>query len=119
VTLGNLGYCTPNNASPRSCDFEPLFGLTNTGPFANLQSNNYWSGTVYAPSPADSAWHFGTSYGNQDANVQYNQFYAMAVHPGDVTGMVPEPQTYALMLSGLTALWLARRGAGQLEDLML
>ncbi len=81
--------------------------MTNTGNFQNLQSGVYWSGTEYAPSP-DAAWLFLTHVGYQDFGWKNQFFFAMAVRPGDVA-VVPEPQTYALMLAGLTALALARR----------
>jgi hypothetical protein len=103
VSLGNVSSFD-TNAAVRAGNT----GLANHGPFSGLQSAVYWSGTAYAPSPA-SAWHFLTFGGGQGPSSQGSQYYAMAVRPGDVTGMVPEPQTYALMLSGLTALWLARR----------
>jgi hypothetical protein len=38
--------------------------LTNTGPFLNLQSLVYWSGTEYAPSSA-GAWYFDPGDGSQ------------------------------------------------------
>lgn len=110
VTLGNLGRCTPNNALPFACDLPPVFGLTNTGPFSGLQSRRYWSGTVYAPpSPLPAAWLFNTLDGHQLFDSQGVESLAMAVRPGDVAAMVPEPQTYALMLSGLAAMWVPRR----------
>lgn len=83
--------------------------MTHTGDFQNLQSYYYWSGTEYTPVP-DHAWTFRTYDGYQYGNLKSNVFYALAVRPGDVP-VIPEPQTYALMLAGLTALWVARRRA--------
>lgn len=40
--LGNLGYCDTAGNCP-----QPSFGLTNTGPFTNLEASYYWSGTEY------------------------------------------------------------------------
>jgi len=41
VNLGNLGFCTPNDANPGNCASQTGFGLTNTGLFNNLQSSSY------------------------------------------------------------------------------
>lgn len=49
---------------------------------ANVQSNNYWSGTEYAPN-TNNAWNFNTNNGNQNANNKNNNFYALAVRPGE------------------------------------
>jgi hypothetical protein len=49
---------------------------------ANVQSNNYWSGTEYAPNPSN-AWNFNTNDGNQNNNDKTNSFYALAVRPGE------------------------------------
>ena len=46
-----------------------------------LQSNNYWSGTEYAPN-SGNAWNFNTNNGNQNNNNKNNGLYAMAVRPG-------------------------------------
>src|SRR5215831_1367818 len=50
VTLGNLAFCERGNAN---CDLQGTgqsgWGLINTGPFRNMQSASYWSGTEYAP----------------------------------------------------------------------
>ncbi len=48
VSLGNLAYCPPGDAT---CAGGPQagWGLTNTGNFQNLQPYVYWSGTEYAP----------------------------------------------------------------------
>ena len=75
--------------------------------FTNLVSYHYWSATEYA-SNTGVAWNF-SFYGSQSALDKSNDFYALAVSPGDVAA-VPEAQTYALMLAGLGLIgWRARR----------
>jgi Protein of unknown function (DUF1566)/PEP-CTERM motif len=81
--------------------------MTNTGGFLNLQSYDYWSGAEYTPDPS-MAWYFSTHKGFQSVSDKNWFMYAMAVHAGDV-GAVPEPQTYAMLLLGLSALALRRR----------
>ena len=97
--MGELYYTALGNAAGGP--------LSNTGPFKNLQSNIYWSGTEYAPNHS-LAWDFGTSNGFQ--NVDFNRFdiYALAVRPGDVAA-VPEPGMVALLLSGLAGVMVMRR----------
>ncbi len=52
--------------------------------FINIQSYVYWSSSEFASSPGN-VWHFHTYEGLQDAYaVKYMQFYAWAVHLGDV-----------------------------------
>ena len=86
----------------------PAFGpLSNTGPFKNLLSNYYWSGTEYAPSPG-AAWNFSTLTGAQYAAGKHFDLYALAVRPGDVAA-VPEPGVVALLLSGLAGVLVMRR----------
>ena len=58
VSLGN-----PNNLD-NSCFGTAPHCLQNTGPFSNMQSFVYWSGTEYAPSPT-GAWRFLTFDGFQ------------------------------------------------------
>jgi hypothetical protein len=109
VTLGNLGACTPNDAAPQSCAPQALSGLRNTGPFTELQPVlGYWSGTVSPSLPTENAFDFGMEDGAQFNISQGFALYGMAVRSGDV-GVVPEPQTYVLMLTGLTALLVVRR----------
>ncbi len=95
TVLGNIGY--PNAG----------WGLSNTGPFKNLQSYDYWSGTEYAPD-LFYAWRFNTSAGYEHPFAKYGDLYALAVRPGDVAA-VPEPGTVALLLSGLAGVLVMRR----------
>ena len=101
-TLGNLAYSDTSGNYP-----QPGWGLTNTGPFSNMQSGVYWSGTEYAPD-TNFAWYFGTHDGHQSGASKRNASYAVAVRPGDVAA-VPEPQSVVLALLGLAALWVVRR----------
>lgn len=103
-------------------NYENYNQLFNRGPFSNLQSDFYWSGTEDASYP-NQAWVFHTSH-NYQGIAGYNPwydpscgffgmcvtyYYALAVHPGDVAA-VPEAQAYALMLAGLGLIgWRARR----------
>lgn len=78
--------------------------MSNTGDFQNLQSYGYWSGLE---GPSGDASCFETSIGYKTfCGRTDTPLFAMAVRPGDV---VPEPQTLALMLAGLTALALVAR----------
>jgi len=103
-TLGNLGYFDAGG------NVQAGLGLTNTGPFSNMQSWVYWSGTAYAPSPAVFAWRFRTYDGFQDYVNQNRVYFAVAVRPGDVfAGSVPEPGGLALMGLAFGTLAVARR----------
>ena len=105
--LGNLAACPPGDADCFSVQVG--FGLANVGDFLNMQSNVYWSGTEYAPSPVN-AWYFYPSIGTRDTSSKNDQFYAMAVRPGDVlAAQVPEPESLLLALTALSALALVRR----------
>jgi hypothetical protein len=109
VTLANQGICTPNDADPTSC-VSPQPGWSPTpdsGPFQNLQSGSYWSGTSWRDPPY--AWHLGFDGGCQCYFDKSSPLiYAVAVRPGDVAA-VPEPQTYAMLLLGLGGVLLAVR----------
>lgn len=110
VTLGNKGFCTPNAASPQICAEQPGWDLVNTGDFQNLQPFRYWSGTQVPNLPW--AWAMDYNTGRQseaDWFLAFEFLHAMAVHPGDVLTPVPEPQTLALMLMGMSLLAVASR----------
>lgn len=101
--LGNKSYYDASG------NYQPGWGLTNTGPFSNVQSDYYWSGAEYAPNTDEVAWSFDTGYGGQyGAYKNYNFMYAWAVRPGQVAA-VPEPETYAMLLAGLGLLGFTAR----------
>lgn len=101
--LGNLASVDTAGGWP-----QPGWGLVNTGPFTNLQSNLYWSGTEDAPI-TNYAWLFGFGDGAQGAGYKSSNFYALAVRPGQVAAM-PVPAAVWLFGSGLLGLiGMARR----------
>lgn len=91
---------------------------SNLALFKNVQTMLYWSGTEFATNP-DAIWIFNTGNGAQGISgkvrgveagqVFLQEYYAVAVRPGDVTAAVPEPQSYALMLMGVGVVMLALR----------
>jgi len=107
--LGNKAYYDTSGASPQAG-----WGLSNTGPFTNLQPGIYWSGTEYAPN-TNLAWDFSFYDGYQTPINNGWNFYALAVRPGERSTSVPEPATLLLLGSGLAGVavcrkWLGRRG---------
>lgn len=98
-TLGNLSYYDTSGSGPQAG-----WGLTNTGPFANVQSGGYWSATEYAPATS-GAWLFGFNDGGQGSGIKTGNGYAWAVHAGDVgASAVPVPAAAWLFGSGLLGL---------------
>ncbi len=73
----------------------------NYGLFQNIQDYVYWAST---PWTSTYAWDFQTNTGYQSADQMTSQYYAMAVHPGDVT-VVPVPPAVWLLGSGLLGLF--------------
>ncbi len=103
VTLGDKAYYSTTGTAA-----QPGWGLTNTGPFSNVQANNYyWSATEYAPNTS-YAWLFNFVNGGQGDDVKsYYGYYAWAVHSGDVGAAVssaPVPAAVWLFGSGLAGL---------------
>ena len=95
-TLGNTGQFDTSGAVTgcTSC-------LTNSGPFSNVQSDAYWSAT---DAPYDSyAWLFAFNIGYQGTYSNSLNYYAWAVHNGDVSA-VPVPAAVWLFGSGLLGL---------------
>jgi len=94
--------------------FYSEFGATAGGPvlttgdatelakFTEIQTDYYyWSSTEYAPD--DRAWFFIVENGYQSPGTKGNNFYAWAVHDGDI-GAVPVPAALWLFGSGLLGL---------------
>lgn len=127
VNLGNLGYCTPNDADPASCVEQAGWGLENTsfesggtgGPsvsFLNLYSFGYWTNMEH---PADPSSALSFYFGHGFTPIPYKDWpnKAWAVRSGDVgvgggdRVRVPEPTALALLGAGLIGLGIARRAA--------
>ena len=104
-TLGNKAQFDASGSAPQAG-----WGFTNRGDFKLLQSGAYWLGLDYAPNQLN-AWHFYTTNGYQgDGGAKTDPLYALAVRAGDVlTTPVPEPETYALMVAGLSVVVAAAR----------
>jgi hypothetical protein len=94
--LGYLYYVTLGNAAT----------LTNTGPFANFDLGDYWTGTP-GGNPATDGFFFNTLGGLQDVASLGFTLGAWAVHDGDVgaTSSVPEPGVAGLLGLALPAMW--------------
>jgi hypothetical protein len=96
--LGNKGYCDLTGAGG-----QPGWGLKNTGPFMNLQTNSpYWS-SFADPDLSNMAWFFEFNAGYQTANYMDRTYYAWAVRDGDVAP-VPLPSAIWLFGSGLAGI---------------
>lgn len=108
VTLGNKSYIDANKKAQAN------FGLSNAGPFSNIQTNSgYWFNNVDDGANGET-WAFGFNYGVQGGSYnKLNPEYAFFVHDGDVgtglTAAVPEPDGTALMMAGIVVISAALR----------
>lgn len=102
-------------------------GLTNTGPFQNVQADFYWTGTQTTAWPGGSVpyWVYNTSNGihSTDHGQNFGVYaFAWVLHDGDIgtaiaVPSVPEPSSYAMTLCGLAAVaWAVRRKHQRLTD---
>ena len=84
----------------------PDYFLQNHGDFEHLYANRYWSGTTRAEH-SGYAWTFITRNGGQgEYSTGSSHFaFAMAVHPGTVTAVVPLPGAIWLLGTGLLGLF--------------
>ena len=108
-TLGDKAYCSPFTSTVNNCSSsQEGWGLTNTGPFSNIQPTFYWSATEFAPITG-TAWYFSTGSGDQFDDFKTSSLYAWAVHSGNVgvavtASTVPVPAAAWLFGSGLLGL---------------
>ena len=111
-TLGDLAYYT---TAPSPGVVQAGSGLTNTGPFSNLQAGSYWSATEYAPD-INRAWYLGFGNGKQYFADKTTTKYSWAVHEGDVgESVVPVPPAVWLFGSGLVGLVAVARKSAPLS----
>jgi hypothetical protein len=102
-TLGNLSYYD-TSGNPE----QPGWGLSNTGPFINFQSDQYWLGLEYKfPGPSPRAWYFNPVLGFQQDFPANFTLHALAMRQGDV--LVPIPAAAWLFGSALGLLGWVRR----------
>ena len=98
---GTAGYPLP---VPSSSNF-----FSNIREYLGVYAHFYWTGTEFTP---DLGWVFFFAAGYQAwGDDTPNSGFVWAVHDGDVgAGLVPEPETYAMLLAGLGLLgFMARR----------
>lgn len=98
ITLGNLGYYdTQGNQGQLG------WGLSNKGPFLNLQTGNYWYDTPNI-SNADEVWSFSFGFGTEnDSAPIIDAQHLMILRSGDVAA-VPEPSSGVLCGFGFVLL---------------
>jgi hypothetical protein len=75
----------------------------NPGPFSQVQSAFYWSGTDFAPDPTH-AWLINIVNGGLSDSDKGNNHMAWAVRTGDIANAVPLPAAGWMLLTGLLAL---------------
>lgn len=82
----------------------------NSNGFHNLTADWYWSGTENAVRPS-LAVAFGMFGGIQDPDFYKwgSNMNALAVHSGHIAAPIPEPETYAMLLTGLGLLGVMAR----------
>lgn len=105
--MGHLYYTELGNTS--------IGGLVNKGPFTNIQTSAtlpiaYWTGTDYLPvdPAAPAAWAFNFTDGYQGPSTKVHQYYALAVHNGNIAP-IPLPGAVWFLGSGLIRLLGVRR----------
>jgi hypothetical protein len=105
---GGVADCADNEMGFLHWDEGITFGAP--GPFSNVQSTAYWSGTE--ASNTALAWNFNFDLGGLHTNFKGNNSFAWAVHSGDVGGGPPVTSVPALGTGGLALLAAMLLGAG-------
>jgi hypothetical protein len=77
-SLGNVGYYDSKGNQGSGWYPDSTWGLKNKGPFTNLKSGIYWSGTEYALLNTH-AWAFSTAFGEQSSNSFKGSYPYMAI----------------------------------------
>ncbi len=124
-TASELAYMFYNNLSntaryDASWSEQPGWGLQNSGSFAGLQAEDYWTGTLVPLElgRGEGAFFFGFYSGYQGselASLEYN--LAWALRDGDVNGEppmgVPEPSVLILLCMGVAGVFELKRRRAQ------
>lgn len=85
-------------------------GLVNTGPFTNLQTGCYWSGTDFS-ADYGMKWFFSTCGLQCFEDVSSLEGFGLAVRSGQLIESVPvpEPAIIYLLISGIAGLCLVQK----------
>lgn len=111
VTLANRAYAAPGTGAT----MQSGWGLSNTGPFKNLDDATIvWSSTY--PEDTTKAWMFDFGLGTQNVGHKYYSINTLVVHNGDLIAQVPEPAPLLLVAAGLMTLVSARKRSVQLLE---
>jgi hypothetical protein len=116
--LASLYYDTLGNLSNHDASGTLLtdgWGPLNTGPFANIQHDDYWYAQEAPDYPLTLAMHFGFDEGSQGFAPKTDETnYVWVVTDGDIgASVVPIPAAAWLFGSALAGLgWLRRRQTG-------
>lgn len=94
--LGNIAFYDENGIGPQAG-----YGLSNTSYFNNLESYVYWA---VPDENTIVSWTFNFENGNQSVHNDGDEFYAFAVHDGDIGAVVPLPAAIWLFSSGVLLL---------------
>ena len=108
--LGNLGRFDPLCIERNPGEY----GLQNTFPFQNLDTEQYWSGKEYATTPT-YAWYFSLSAGGQSRRPKItDSLYGLALRNGQVVNnSIPTLNEWGLIIFSLlmagSAFWFIRK----------
>jgi hypothetical protein len=91
--LGNLSYYDSDR------NFQPEYGLKNSGPFTNMRNSDYW---LQKEELAYSAYFYSNYSGELSATSIWSAKYVLPVRNGDVglAPVVPEPISSILFATG-------------------